>query len=31
MVILNPPDSLTDGVVVRIARRPASKDKSKPT
>ncbi len=30
VVILNPPDSLTDGAVVRIAP-PASKDKSKPT
>jgi hypothetical protein len=33
VVILNPPDSLTDGVLVRIASPPPgpSKDKSKPT
>ncbi|MHB8478104.1 MAG: efflux RND transporter periplasmic adaptor subunit [Steroidobacteraceae bacterium] len=33
VVILNPPDSLTDGVLVRISVRPtpSSKDKSKPT
>jgi multidrug efflux pump subunit AcrA (membrane-fusion protein) len=33
VVILNPPDSLTDGVLVRISPPPpaASKDKSKPT
>jgi RND family efflux transporter MFP subunit len=33
VVILNPPDSLTDGVLVRISSPPpaASKDKSKPT
>jgi RND family efflux transporter MFP subunit len=33
VVILNPPDSLTDGVLVRISAPPpaASKDKSKPT
>lgn len=33
VVILNPPDSLTDGVLVRVSSPPpaASKDKSKPT
>jgi multidrug efflux pump subunit AcrA (membrane-fusion protein) len=33
VVILNPPDSITDGVVVRLASPPPaeSKDKSKPT